>query len=276
MEQDMPKTQDGTYWVRSGPQGAPSVVMIHGLGLNSDVWQWMRPALDDRYDVISYDLYGHGQSAPPPSTPDLSLFSDQLAGLLAHLGVARAAIIGFSLGGMICRRFAQNHPDHATALVILNSAHRRSVSAQAAIEARVEQARHEGPAATVEAALERWFTERYRASHPDMMAQVRAWVLANSPDVYPRNYAVLAHGVAEITQPDIALPHPALVMTAEEDWGNSPDMTRAIAEAMPNAEAVILPGLRHMALVENPAAVNQPVRRFLDHHLLGSTQHSSG
>lgn len=264
----MPQTDQGTDWTRSGPTGGPSVVLIHGLGLTREVWQWMQPALEDRFDVISYDLYGHGQSSAPPDTPSLSLFSDQLAGLLDDLGVARAAIVGFSLGGMICRKFAQDYPDRVSALVILNSPHRRSAVAQAAIEARVAQAATSGPAATVEAALARWFTDPFRDSHPGMMAQVRGWVLANDPGVYPTIYRVLAEGVAEITAPDIRLHPPALVLTGEEDWGNSPDMARAIAGALPNGQVLILPGLRHMALAEDPGAVNAPVRAFLKRTLL--------
>ena len=272
----MPKTRGGTDWARSGPKDAPSVVLIHGLGLTRAVWQWMQPELEDRFDVISYDIYGHGQSAAPPDTPSLSLFSDQLADLLDHLGVAQTAIVGFSLGGMICRSFAQDHPNRVSALVILNSPHRRSAEAQAAIEARVAQAATSGPAATVDAALERWFTDPFREHHPDVMAQVRAWVMANDPYVYPKIYRVLANGVAEITAPEIRLTPPALVLTGEEDWGNSPAMTHAIAEALPNGQALILPGLRHMALAEDPAAVNAPVRAFLERTLLTNQTETSG
>ncbi|MEM6375032.1 MAG: alpha/beta fold hydrolase [Pseudomonadota bacterium] len=264
----MPRTKTGTFWQRDGRRDGPGVVLIHGLGLNLHLWAQMRRALDDRYDVISYDLFGHGQSAPAPARPSLAVFSDQLAGLLDEFAMARAAIIGFSLGGMITRRFAQDYPDRASALVILNSAHRRSDAAQRAIEARVDQARRDGPAATVEAALERWFTDRFRAGNPAMMAQVRNWILANDPEIYPQNYEVLAKGVAEITEPGRSLDHPALVMTAQEDWGNSPEMTRAIAAAMPRAKALILPQLRHMALAEDPEAVNAPVRQFLDEQLV--------
>lgn len=264
----MPKLPDGTAWKRYGKRGAPTVVLIHGFGLNRAVWQWMIPALEDSYDIIAYDIFGHGESAPPPDTPSLSLFSRQLQNVLKAAEVEEAAIAGFSLGGMIARRFAMDHPDRCRALVILHSQHLRSPEAQAAIEARVGQAEKEGPEATVAAALERWFTADFRERNPEMMALVRGWVVSNDKAVYPAIYNVLARGVTEIAGPTPPLRLPALVLTADEDFGNDPEMTRAIAAEIEGSEVLVLPGLRHMALAEDPGAVNAPVRAFLDRVLI--------
>ena len=255
---------DGTMFERHGPSGAPVVVLIHGLGLNRACWQWMVPDLAERFQVITYDLYGHGQTVRPPEIPSLSLFSRQLADLLDHCGTGHAAIVGFSLGGMIARRFAQDHPNRVTALGILHSPHTRTPDAQAAILKRVEQAREQGSAATVEAALERWFTDASRIENPTMMHRVRGWVLANETAVYHTIYRVLADGVAEIVRPDPPISAPTLVITGDEDFGNGPEMTRAIAAEIEGAETLILQGLRHMALAENPQAVNAPLRVFLE------------
>ena len=260
----MYKAPDGTAYALTGPAGGPVVVMIHGLGLNQECWQWTAPAFTDRYRVLSYDLYGHGQSAPPPETPSLSLFSKQLAALLDHCDIQDASLVGFSLGGMIARRFAQDAPGRVAALAILHSPHKRSPEAQQAILKRVEQARHEGPQSTVEAALERWFTAQFREANPQMMETVRGWVTANDIKIYHTIYRVLADGIDEIVAPSPPLNCPTLVITGDEDYGNGPAMSRAIAKEIPGAEALILPGLRHMALAEDPESVNVPLRKFLD------------
>lgn len=254
---------NGTAYDIAGPKGAPVVVLVHGLGLSRAVWQWLVPVLAARFRVVSYDLIGHGQSPAPQGQPALRDLSGQLASLLDHLGVPQAAIVGFSLGGMVARRFAQDHPECTQALVILHSAHRRSAEAQAAILARVEQAKSSGPAATVEAALLRWYSNAARATRPDLMDLTRAWVLANDQAIYPRLYRVLADGVDEIVAPAPAITCPALVLTADEDHGNSPEMSAAIAAEIKGARLVILRGLRHMALAEDPDAVNRPVMDFL-------------
>lgn len=252
----------GTAYDLSGPEDAPVVVLIHGFGLSRAVWQWLLPDLH-RFRTLTYDLIGHGETAPPQGDPSLKDLADQLALLLDHLGIDKASPVGFSLGGMVARRFAQDHRDRTTALAILHSAWRRSPEAQAAIETRVTQAEAEGPAATVEAALMRWYTDAARARRPDLMGLTRQWVLANDPKVYPKLYRVLANGVDEVSSPQPPITVPTLVLTADEDHGNSPEMSIAIATEIPRARLVILKGLRHMALAEDPAAVNRPVVDFL-------------
>ena len=97
-----------------------------------------------------------------------------------------------------------------------------------------------------------------------MMDKVRHWVMANDKAIYHTIYQVLADGVDEIVRPDPPISCPALVITGDEDFGNGPEMTHDIAAEIADAKTVILPGLRHMALAEDPDAVNTPVRRFLD------------
>ena len=255
---------DGTVYEWHGYRG-PVVALIHGLGLNRAMWQWQLPALAEQHRVLSYDLYGHGGSPAPETKPDLSLFSAQLLGLLDDTGVYACAIFGFSLGGMICRRFAMDHPQRVTALGILHSPHRRDPAARKAILKRVEQTKRDGPSVTVEDALERWFTDRFREDNPATIDLVRGWVMANDKQVYPEAYQVLADGVEELVAPSPAIACPALVMTGDQDFGNPPEMTRAIADEISGARVVILSGLRHLALAEDPARVNNVLLSFLDH-----------
>jgi len=177
--------------------------------------------------------------------------------------ISALPVFGISLGGMIARRFAMDHADRLEALGILHSAHARDRAAHDAIQKRVVQAAQEGPAATVEAALERWFTDGFRANHPEMMDEIRRWILANRKEVYAPIYQVLVDGVTELIAPHPPITAPTLVMTGEQDYGNSPAMSRAIAAEIPGAELVILPGLRHMALAEDPGLFNAKLLSFL-------------
>jgi len=255
-------TPRGTAFESFG-SGPRAIVLVHGLGLNRHSWRWQVPALAAGHRVITFDLHGHGESSVPPATPSLTLFSEQLADLMDHLGIAGASVFGFSLGGMIARRFAMDHGNRVEALGILHSAHARDKAAHEAIQSRVVQAAQDGPAVTVEAALQRWFTDGFRAAHPEMMDEVRRWVLANRKEVYAPIYQVLVDGVTELVAPRPPITAPTLVMTGAEDYGNSPTMSRAIAAEIPGSELVILPGLRHMALAEAPELFNARLTAFL-------------
>ena len=109
---------DGTAYDVTGD--GPPVVLIHGLGLSRRLWDAHLAAFAG-CGVLNYDLYGHGQSSRSPNEASLSVLADQLAALMDHIGMARAHIVGFSIGGMINRRFALDYPDKVASLVILNS-----------------------------------------------------------------------------------------------------------------------------------------------------------
>ena len=258
----MSKSSAGeTAWERRG--SGPPVALIHGFGLNRAMWQWQLPALTPHFSVLTYDLLGHGESAPPTETPSLAMFSAQLLGLMDRCGVERAAVVGFSLGGMIARRVALDRPDRLSALAILHSPHDRSPAEREAVRERVRQTEAEGPSANVDSALERWFTPAFRAEAPETVSLIRNWIMSNDPAVYPKIYRVLAEGDAEIAGGLERIASPTLVMTGADDPGNTPAMARAMARLIPGARLGILPGLRHMALAENPAAVGEPLAAFL-------------
>lgn len=264
----MPERSDsGTVYDLCGPDAAPTMVLIHGLGLNRHVWQWHLPALSACYRILIYDLYGHGDSAPPPVAPSLTLFSDQLRDLLDKLAIETCAIAGFSLGGMINRRFAMDHPDRLNALAILNSPHEREPDAQRLVEERAAQTEEGGPGATLDTTLARWFTPGFLADRPEIIAMVRQWVLANNPVSYAQCRQVLARGVIELIRPTPPITHPTLVMTCENDSGSTPAMSHAIASEIPGAQTLIVPGLQHMGLAEAPDLFTGPLLDFLDEAL---------
>lgn len=214
--------------------------------------------------MLRYDLSGHGDSAPPPALPSLAIFAAQLADLLDAVGVDRCAVAGFSLGGMINRRFALDQPGRVTALAIFNSPHERSPEAQRAVEEVAARTADGGPAAVLDEALRRWFTPGFRAARPEVIGLVRRWVMANDPVIYAQCRQVLASGVTELIRPQPTIAKPTLVMTAENDSGSTPAMARAIAEEIPGAQLTVVPHLQHMALVEAPWLFTEPLLRILD------------
>ncbi len=259
---------NGTRYQLSGVEGAPVLAFIHGLGLNRQIWDRYLSRLGQRYRVLSYDLYGHGESLSPPYKPTVTTFSEQLIGLMDELDIEQCAAIGFSLGGMINRRMAIDHPERVSALAILNSPHDRGAEAQVLVEQRALDAAAGGPGATLDATIERWFTPEFRAGHDDFIQQVRSWVLANDPLDYALCREVLAFGVVELIRPQPSIEHATLVMTCEYDSGSTPAMSQAIASEITGAEVIIVPQLRHMGLTENPSFFITALAEFLEPLLL--------
>lgn len=260
----MALSHKGTAYDLTGPVSAPVVALIHGLGLTrASTWGAIAPVLAQRFQVLTYDLLGHGQTALPEEKVSLSTLAAQLFGLLDDLGINRAALVGFSLGGMINRRMAMDYPERVSALVVLNSPHERSAEAQKLVEARAKDTGTGGPAANMEETLVRWFTDAYRRAPQSAVAAVRDVVLANDPGNYAAHRRVLASGVIELIRPDPPITQPTLVMSCENDTGSTPAMAHAIASEIVGARTMIVPALQHLGLIERPDLFTEPMQDFL-------------
>jgi pimeloyl-ACP methyl ester carboxylesterase len=152
--------------------------------------------------------------------------------------------------------------------VILNTAHGRTKTERKAVLDRVQQAKIHGPVSTVAAALQRWFSADFASQNPEILETIKGWILANDKVIYPEIYRVLAECDEQLKDAIKNIGCPTLVMTGEDDHGNSPEMTKRMAKLIPAARAVILPGLRHMGLAENPQAVNSVLVSFLQEIIL--------
>ncbi|MBT5794698.1 alpha/beta hydrolase [bacterium] len=256
----------GTSWIKKG--SGPPVILVHGLGLNSQMWQWQIASLTPHFSVICYDLLGHGNSEHPEIPCKLAQFNEQLLELMDGLKLKQSALVGFSLGGLIVQDFALSHPEKVSALVILNTAHGRTKTERKAVLDRVQQAKIHGPVSTVAAALQRWFSADFASQNPEILETIKGWILANDKVIYPEIYRVLAECDEQLKDAIKNIGCPTLVMTGEDDHGNSPEMTKRMAKLIPAARAVILPGLRHMGLAENPQAVNSVLVSFLQEIIL--------
>lgn len=104
----------------SGPKAAPPLLMLHGFGASLHTWDVWAQALSATHRVIRVDLPGHGLSEPDPANDYTDTRSlAMLRALLDQLGVARASIVGHSIGGRIAWTFAARHPERTDRLVLV-------------------------------------------------------------------------------------------------------------------------------------------------------------
>jgi pimeloyl-ACP methyl ester carboxylesterase len=256
------RTPAGTSYLATG-EGHP-VVLIHGVGLNKEMWGGQIVGLAPHYHVIAYDMLGHGASPRPAPETDLLGYAEQLLELLDHLGIDKATVIGFSMGGLVARAFALHFSERLGGLVVLNSVFNRSAEQRASVIARTSQAAEHGPDANAAEALSRWFSREYQAANPAQMAAIRQNLASNDPQGYLTTYKLFA--TQDMYRADDLgdIQAPTLVATGELDPGSTPEMARQLAMRIRGAEVAILPEQRHMMPVESPRLVNQVLLEFLD------------
>lgn len=255
------RTPAGTSYLETG-HGHP-VVLIHGVGLNKEMWGGQIVGLAPNYRVIAYDMLGHGASPRPDPEAGLPGYAAQLLELLDHLGVPHATVIGFSMGGLVARAFALHYPQRLAGLVILNSVFNRTAEQRAGVIARTSQAAEHGPDANAGAALSRWFSREYQAANPAQIAAIRQTLAGNDAQGYLTTYTLFAtqdmYRVDDLAEIRV----PTLIATGELDPGSTPQMARQLAQHIPGARAVVLAEQRHMMPVESPRLVNQMLLEFL-------------
>lgn len=256
------RTPAGTSYLATG-QGQP-VVLIHGVGLNKEMWGGQVVGLATNYRVITYDMLGHGASPRPAAGTPLLGYADQLLELLDHLQLSQATVIGFSMGGLVARAFALHYPERLQGLVVLNSVFNRSAEQRAGVIARTAQAAEHGPDANAEAALSRWFSREYQAANPAQIAALRETLAGNDPQGYLTTYELFATQDMYRADDLKGLRAPTLVATGELDPGSTPEMARQLADRIPGATVAVLAEQRHMMPVESPRLVNQLLLGFLD------------
>jgi pimeloyl-ACP methyl ester carboxylesterase len=97
----------------------PVLLLVHGLGASWQAWYANIPALAERHRVLAVDLPGFGHSEPVSAPGDMRSYADALASLLELLDVARAVVVGHSLGGLIVQRLAIRHPGRVAGIVLV-------------------------------------------------------------------------------------------------------------------------------------------------------------
>ena len=114
------KTNGTALATHEWPGSGPAIVAIHGLTSNHTVWYPVADALAGSHRLIAYDLRGRGDSGKPEQGYSLAEHCADLLGLLDHLGLARAIVMGHSLGAHIGVRFAAVHPERVAKLVLFD------------------------------------------------------------------------------------------------------------------------------------------------------------
>lgn len=259
-------------WYRWTGEGEP-VVHIHGGGLGHENFERLTPLIAERYRVLDLDLRGYGESDRPKQEYDLHVWSDDVAAALTALGVKTAHVHGTSTGGMVALQLAADHPDRLRTLTLTCTAGKLDYAGWLTFEVwvRIMESRGlEDPTLAMLLALQ-GFTRDFLDS-PDgaeIVEVIRsASARACEPSVFIAACRALQRADFSRLLPRIAVP--TLVMTGELDLmtpvdpGPSGIGARGLAERIPGAQLVLLPGASHTHLFQQPRQTADAILEFLD------------
>jgi len=253
---------DLAYELRGG--GAP-VVMIHGAQGDKTMFASLASAFADNYRVLTFDQRGSGLSDKPDVPYSIAMLADDTAGLMDHLGISPAHVVGVSMGGMIAQELALRHPQKIRSLVLGCTAAggpravRLGGGALASAYSTQSMTAEERGKALAEAA----FSKGYLAQHPEVitsMIEARRQRPIDSRAFARRRKAAAEHDAYD------RLPRihcPTLVIAGRDDaliaWENS----RIIAERIKGAQLVVLEPAGHCFWLEQPEQTLDAIASFL-------------
>ena len=108
-----------TCWTaKCSDEAAPWIVLIHGLSVDHEVWDFMVPDLQRTHHVMTIDLPDHGGNATPFTVEDAV---QELKICMDGLSIQKAVILGHCIGGIVAQVFAQKHPDRCSRLILMDT-----------------------------------------------------------------------------------------------------------------------------------------------------------
>ena len=243
--------RDGVNIYYEDHGAGPAILLSHGYSATSRMWEAQVAALKNSYRVITWDMRGHGQSDSPddPAAYSEAATVDDMAAILKHLGIESAVIGGLSLGGYMSLAFNIAHPGMVRALMLFDT----------------------GPGYKNPVAREGWNetsrkrAETFEAKGLDALgssAEVRVSQHRSAQGLAHAARGMLAQFDSRIIESLDSIKVPTLVLVGEKD---QPFLgaTDYMAKKIPGATLATIPDAGHASNIDQPAAFNEAVERFL-------------
>ncbi len=248
------------HHVDSGGSGE-AVVLVHAIGTEHHMWDALAAALAPRFRVVRVDVRGHGRSPVPARPYSLGGLADDVLAVLDRLKIGRAHWVGLSMGGMIGQAFALTRGERLGKLVIANSTSSYGTEGPKMWEARAKAVEEGGLAAIQDAVMNRYFSDEFRATRPEVVARAAERLLATPVEGYLGCCDAIAR--LDFTTDLARVQARTLVIAGERDAGTPPAMSQAMVERIPGSRLAVIPGAAHLSAVEKPAEFTALVRDFL-------------
>jgi 3-oxoadipate enol-lactonase len=237
--------------------------MIQGLGADSRGWLRQRRALSSRFRCILFDNRGAGRSDHPPAPYDLEVMAEDALAVLDAAGVARAHIMGASMGGILAQIVAVRHPDPIRSLVLACTACRHHTWRRELLDEWAETAATDGMGAFTRQAVRWLIGPRSLRRFWPAVGLVGPLAMTGTPDAFVAQVRAILDMNDELRAelPSIAVP--TLVLVGSQDILTPLGDSEELAEEIPGAELAIIRGAAHGFMLEAGSAFNRVVLEFL-------------
>ncbi|MFS8046154.1 3-oxoadipate enol-lactonase [Rhizobium sp. BR 314] len=253
------------YQIIGGPADKPVLVFANSLGTDFRIWRDVIVRLAGDFAIVLYDKRGHGLSDLGQMPYSIEDHATDLAGLLDFLSVKNAIICGLSVGGLVAQSLYQRRPDLVRALILCDTAHK--IGTAESWNARIAAVEAEGIESIVDAIMERWFTPAFRRPENIAYAGYCNMLIRQPVEGYAATCAALRD--ADLTEAAAKIAVPTICIVGDQDGSTPPELVLSTAKLIPNARYEVIKDAGHIPCVEQPEALTEVIRAFIDVVLRG-------
>ncbi len=240
-------------------KGTP-LVLIHCLGQSWRFWDVLEP-LTDSFELIAYNLPGHGDTPLPGHQYGVPELTEQLKAAAERAGLTKFHLMGISLGGSIAQHFAGTYPAMVDKLILADCTPRYIEEARANWPLRAKAARENGVASLIPMLMKIFFTQESLDADTTDVQHVRRVFEECSGEAYGLACEALATVDAREEAKRIAAP--TLILLGSNEGPAFKDAAVWMNEAIAGSMVVEVPGAGHASVRERPAFAVDQLRRFL-------------
>jgi 3-oxoadipate enol-lactonase len=247
-----------------GDSSAPTVCLVHSLAADSGMWnEQIRPLLEGGYQVLRFDVRGHGGSSASKGAYSMPELAADIASAIDALGFEGVHYVGLSIGGMIGLGLALEHESRFESMMICDALAAAPPNAASMWQPRIDAARNAGSLQPVaDATIERWLSPAFKAEKPKRWREIYNTIVAT--DV--TGYIGCVNAVQTFNYGDrlgkIRLP--TLVLCGSNDPGAPPAASQTMANTIPGGQYVEVENSLHFPNIEQPEAFNRAMLTWLD------------
>jgi 3-oxoadipate enol-lactonase len=243
----------------------PWVTFITGIANDTTMWDGQVPVLERDFRVLRYDLRGQGGSDATPPPYSIALLVDDLVRLWRELKIERSHLVGLGLGGAVAQAVAIEHGGRVISLMPCCCRAQMVPDFAVLWHGLLEKVRANGVESIVEQTAQRWFSDEFKAAHPDVLDSVRRMIARTSLDGYVGCVQAFLGLSLEDQLGKIGVPT-HYVSGADDRLGGPPALMERLSRKVPRARHSSVPKAAHIANLQNPGGFNLVVSEFLKEH----------
>ncbi len=252
------------YRTNTFVSGRKTLLFVHGLSGTLSAWYAYEPLFEKDYNIITFDLRGHGASVHPKKFTEYALeyFADDMHSLLAHLGVSKCFIISHSFGAVVALEFVRRNPDYAEGVIFLAPPYR-------ATETWLGKTTYAVTAVRALLDLTPWSLRPGKRLNYTGFAPSPDWSLKRiAPEIYQMGLRSYLRCLQSMYAADTrtlwnTLHVPVLIVHGTDDAFVPYRQAQALAAALPHSRLITLEGANHMLVLNNVTEITADVKEFV-------------